>query len=257
MFANATLASAPASAAVSNTGAYNSFLEDVEALGKLEGAGTNSRPELAIKVTEAAQNGLISTEASSSDVADVWDAFRKSISTTATNKLERQASEKQQVSKLKQFARLGQVPSLNFDPVEMITHAREVVNNTPGCKGRTFDHLVKLAREQMKSPGEMLTDEQIRGFIQPADKDIKSELEKLQGALKTLTKIMEGNEEKGEPAYPSKELADAQNSLERRVSILQEQEKASELLQLRIKREAREQIPVVTSQGNEQLDEAA
>lgn len=192
----------------SNTRSYrDELLATVGDLGRAEGAGVNSRPELAAQVTAAAYAGTINADTKVADVAEIWSAYSQAMNEAKGDKTSGpQASAEQQISKLRVFAKLGETgASQNFDAVTYLGKVREMVNSTDGTKGSTFDNLVKIGRETVKL-GVELTDEEIRTILVPAAKDEitddERELAELSKMLKATEKLRDGTSEKSPRPSP-------------------------------------------------------
>jgi hypothetical protein len=182
-------------------------------LGAAEGQGTNSRAELAIAVCIAVTDGVINPSSKSPDVADMWDAFqaaRRAAKRDITGEDdiggEKAAtkSDEIQVSKLRQFAKLG--AKKEFVGHKVLTRARDFIAKEAAAKstyikGSTFDNLLTVARAMNSAKcTKGLTNPEIKNLLMPDEpEEVPNEvqwLKKLEGITKTITSLLDGTEER-------------------------------------------------------------
>jgi hypothetical protein len=160
--------------AVSVKAAYNALKSKVQGLGKTLGGGKTSMIALAEAVTEAAQDGTITSE----QVGEIYDQFKAGVTKGSTYADAGEVSDdaamgmapaksiEQQLSKLRQFIYLG--GKYETDALDLIMKARNMhiemlraANNggtdkekaelKKGIKpGSTYSVLVDVARAQLK-----------------------------------------------------------------------------------------------------------
>lgn len=153
-------------------------------LGAAEGKGDSSRPAAAIALVDAAREGYIDEDDAPEMFASYVNAKAKMAAhnplVTATGYDSEQKSAKQQVSKFRQFIKLGALP--NVDAPDLLDRAAKLVKGlvASGTKCHPmFDAMLNVAREQIKTPNDTLTDEQITAVVSKAEPRTKDELEKL------------------------------------------------------------------------------
>lgn len=189
----------------------------------------DNRHELAVHVCQGAQDGYIDVAKGSKDVADIWKAFQESrAKALGKTRAGNEPSFDVQVSKLNTFARAGVIAKTNqYDAVDVLNRAREIINTSDDIKGSTFDNMVKVARTQVHDDHAQapLTDAEILDAILPKEAEEKDELATLEALLKSAKKAHDGTKatdsKPAKPGYPSPELASAIASIEQRVAVLQ------------------------------------
>ena len=207
---------------LTNDNRLSDLLKAAGKLGKVEGQGGNSRHELAIQVTQAAQDGAISvgkdpvTGQAFRDVEAVWSAFQDARASALGNtRTGKEPSFDVQVSKLGVFAKAGVVAAAQgYDAVDVMTRARALINTTDDVKGSTFDNMVKVARVQIDNDHAQvaLTDGDILEAILPKEAEEKEEIDLWKAELKRLEKMRDGSKpsedgsKPGKPGFPSPEL---------------------------------------------------
>lgn len=166
------------------------FEKDLKKFGKAYGAGMNSRPAMALKATQAAQQiaGVDDKKAK-----DFYTIFQTAAANAKGLEYKREASFGVQVSKLKNFLQLGAMPQV--DGVEVLDMTVDIIEelskmNESPLKGSAYDNMVKVAREQLKRPEEPLSEEEVRGLLTP-DHSEKSSLDKLIDSYKRVRKLTE------------------------------------------------------------------
>lgn len=156
--------------------------------GKAAGMGANSRPACARLAIEAGQriNGITPQHAD-----ELWAEFQKGASKAKGVEYSIEASATQQVSKVRQFIKLGCCAQI--DGVELFDRGVDVIREFAKAgkenpmKGSAYDNLVALAREQLKNPEHSMTDDDIRKLFTHT-KDEKSALDKLTDLYKKAVK---------------------------------------------------------------------
>lgn len=153
-------------------------------LGAAEGKGDSSRPAAAIALTAAAREGYIDED----DAADMFASYVNAKAkiaahnplVTASGYDSEQKSAKQQVSKFRQLIKLGALP--NVDGPELLDRTAKLAKDltATGTKCHPmFDAMLNVARKQIETPNDTLTDEQITAVVAKAEPRTKSELDKL------------------------------------------------------------------------------
>jgi hypothetical protein len=180
--------------------AYDAVLKELEKLGATEGEGSMSRSKAAIRLAEAAREGVVDED----DAKEAYAVYQSGSAKVGMNKSGPKPdaslvdnSTKVQVSKFRQIIKMGALPVLN-DPFDsaavMLKRATDIANtlrgNEDGPKVKSpFDAMLDVARAQLETPEVKLIDEQITACVcKPETKD-KGELEKLAAAYKSLYKI--------------------------------------------------------------------
>ena len=165
------------------------FEKEIVAFGAAYGAGQNSRPSMAVRAVEAAAKVTTITP----DSAEVlWTKFQQAAAKKRGLEYKQEGSFKVQVSKFRQFLALGALPSI--DPVDVIERTvyviRELANQADSpLKGSAYDHMVNIARAQLKTPETALTNDQIKAELLPEEVEEKTPLDKLLDTYKKVTKL--------------------------------------------------------------------
>jgi hypothetical protein len=200
----------------------------VKPLGEQEGAGANSRPELAVQIAQAAREGFVSLEKDSPDVHDIWNDFQQARAERAGLPLDPEKSRTVQVSKLKTCAIMG--VTHHGRGADVLIRARELIP-TLNVKGSVFDNMVAVAREQKKSE-DLFDDDRIREVLTPNIEEKEyTELGELKKLLAAALKIKDGKKPSeanpdGKPAFPSPEIETVISSIEDRITALDAERKA-------------------------------
>ena len=168
----------------------DTFEKEVKSFGTAYGKGMNSRPAMAVRATQAAQQ---ITGISDKDAKDIYTIFQTAASRAKGLEYKAEASFGVQVSKLKNFLQLGAMPQV--DGVAVLDLAVDVIKELTAqeenpLKGSAYDNMVKVAREQLKSPEEPLSEEAIRHLLTP-DATEKTDLDKLIDNYKRVRKLTE------------------------------------------------------------------
>ena len=149
-------------------------------------------------------------------------------------------------SKFRTFIKLGYMPeSVCADPIGVMVDAGRIVAHIMGrplAEGekrpsiKTFDSLVKVAREQLKAD-HMLTPTEIEDIVRGRKEDeepkVKTEKDMLTEEIKRLQSIRDGKKDKDgnveRPAYPSKAVETSIAWLENRLAEINAAESAAKL----------------------------
>lgn len=182
------------------------FNRRVIQFGEAEGQGTNSRGALGVLVTEAAKTGLIKPK--TDELLPVFNKYAEARSKAQFTPYVAGSSDKQQVSKLVAFAKLGALPKI--DGVALLMRTASIVNEMmkaqPDIKWPSaYDQLLNVARYQVRhSPTAVLSDDIIKSVCSPKPKGPDAdEADKLEALRKAMEKIL-----KAEEVTPTEETAD-------------------------------------------------
>jgi hypothetical protein len=175
--------------------------------GQAEALGSASRPTAAVRLVDAAFDGLIGE----GDAESVYGEYQAGmVSVGKRNALTANASsEKVQVSKFRQFIKVGMLPGV--DARDVMARAGKVIEDLKKAEVKMyapFDALLNVARKQMETPEIALTDEQIQALVSKPEPKDKELLDKLIAAYKSTYKV---NEEAKMPSTAAavQALADA------------------------------------------------
>jgi len=165
----------------------------MRSLGAVDAKGSSSRPEAALRLVDAAFEGLVDE----SDAADMFGEYATGVAKAAAmNPLVTsqgngdQNSSKQQVSKFRQFIKVGMLPQI--DARDTMARAVKICKDLDATEARTysrFDALLNVAREQVKTSDTSLTDEQIIGVVTKAESADKTTLDRIIAAYKAAYKL--------------------------------------------------------------------
>lgn len=169
--------------------------KQLKTLGAADGKGSASRPEAGLRLVSAAYDGTIME----SDAEEMFASYAAGVSSAAkANPLVTcagdadQKSAKQQVSKFRQFIKVGMLPSI--DAREVMGRAVQISKDLEASGTKThsrFDAMLNVAREQIKQPDTPLTDDQITSIVAKPETAEKSEIDKLIAAYKAAHKLAE------------------------------------------------------------------
>lgn len=171
-----------------------SFFARVQALGKNEGLGDNSRPGLFVTTCEAALKRVIGVD----DCDDIFDRYSKSVAATQGVGWKPQASQKQQVSKLRVAIKLGLLTQVNgLELLNKVIAAQKAQRAANEGKNDfpPFDGLVKVSRFQLKAPDSMLPDEVISGLLIKGAADLPEEADRLEKIVKAIENLAGAKED--------------------------------------------------------------
>lgn len=169
------------------------LFQDVKRFGKAYGQGSNSRPAMAERAVEAAKT---LPDVGPADAENIYMAFQKAAAASKGIEYKVEASAKQQVSKLRQFLEMG--ANQNIDAVDVFSRAKAKITELAGLedsplRGSAYDNLVNVARAQISSPDNALTDDEIEAVLSP-EKVEKSILDKMIDSYKRLSKMFDSEE---------------------------------------------------------------
>lgn len=175
----------------SNSGlTKENLLREAGTFGRASGMGANSRPSLAMRYLEAA---FKLPDVGPDDAKEIYNKFSQAEARSKGIEHKVGSSANVQVSKLKRFGELGQLPRI--DGVEVMTRAVEVISrmarleNSP-IVGSTYDNMVKVARVQLSQPNSAMTEAEIEAAITPDRKD-KTIVDRLVDNYKSLSKTFD------------------------------------------------------------------
>jgi hypothetical protein len=202
-------------------------IELKKALTKLGGESiTTSKPEMAIRIVQAAQDGIIGEDDAQSTFDDYIAGRVKKVTDTNAGMLddegqtENKNSIKANVSKNRTLIKAGALFTTDtpIDFADVLDRA--VKMRAADLKSKIdvkppYDCFVDLAREQLKTPTIALDDEQISEKIRkPGAAEEKTFLVKLQDDHARLVKRANDSAEETEEKVPMQEIVDAATLLE-------------------------------------------
>lgn len=160
------------------------FMKDVRKYGAESAAGRDALPHLALRVVQAAADGLIDAEGTET----VYEAYIKADERRAA--IERTpAGRKAQISKLRQLVSLGCLTTV--DGFVVITDAKEVLEKVhekgEGKVKSAYAYFVDVARAQLKQDTP-LSKEALKELAFKSEPNPKT----LEGELEKVRKILEG-----------------------------------------------------------------
>lgn len=170
----ATMPVAPTPAMGDNRKAMQEqMFKEIDDLAQQEGAGVNSRAELGIRCVGWSANGM----ADVGDAKPIYDRYISNVQDIAATfgglkiKRNKESGEKQNISKIRQFLKMGGLRTI--DPVKVINHAAAVVKDER-LKGTItygpFDALLNIARAQCASTQTELSREEMLDCNRARDK---------------------------------------------------------------------------------------
>lgn len=168
------------------------MMRRVRTFGETEGKGQNSRPALGALICEAARDGLIKPK--TEEIGPIYAAYAEARGKAQFVPYVPGKSDKQQVSKLTQFAKLGALPKV--DGPDLIQRTADICNEmmkaAPEIKWPgAYDQLLTVARYQVNhSPTVKVTDEVIKHLLTPKTSDKEEpeadRLEKLRAQVEKM-----------------------------------------------------------------------
>lgn len=192
---------------ISNVKSYrDEVFKDCKKLGGEAAEGGDALPKLALRVLEAAESGVISTDKDkdgSDDVDKSYKAYvegfgKKAIYENTANGMKANAS------KLRQVARMGLEAGSKFDPIQAARDLKEIRESKlkldVKCKGM-YPALVELARAQLKLDRQ-ITREEIEEIVVKREAETKPVDEVLGKLRETLEKIITGEHKSGQCQDP-------------------------------------------------------
>ena len=164
--------------------------KDIRKFGSSEALGSAMRPIAAKTLVEAAYDGL----AKEGDAEELYAEYQAGMTAVGRkNPLTvGDASEKVQISKFRQFIKVGMLPGV--DARELMRRTSDAINahKTAGAKiNIPFDCLLNAARKQIASPDTDLTDAEIDACVLKAEAAKKEEIDKLIDLYKKSVKLEE------------------------------------------------------------------
>lgn len=199
--------------AFSNAITAETMLKDARCLGEAEGAGLNSRHELAMIVAEGCTSDVGAIKPGA-DVHAMWLAYTNGNRAEALSPEQtKEKSFQVQVSKLNAVAKFGAHPKVDAMIVLGRTKSIAVeLRASDETKVSIFDALVKVSRAHatLEQP---MTDDEIRTALMPTGvTDDKTEVKELEHMIAAMRKM--------EKTFASVPLADAIGKLEVRLEAL-------------------------------------
>lgn len=187
-----------------------SFMREFRRFGENEAAGANARPALANTLVEASYHGAIVED----DADAIFETYQKGVAARKGLGQVKQGSQTQQVSKMRTFIKMGAIPGIDARETmikagDAIRAAREANGGKPLAKS-PFDAYLSVARTQLQFPDAVLDDETIQVCINPAPRDEKLEVDKLDAIAVSMDNLRT-NEETSD---------DSANELEKALDIV-------------------------------------
>lgn len=158
--------------------------------GKAFGQGQNSRPSAALMCVDAAHR---CRDVGADDADKLYTMFAKGVAQMQGIEYAASASHKVQVSKMKRFLMLGQLPAI--DGVHVMNETCDAIVDLSRraespLRGSAYDNMVKVARRQIEQPTVELGRDQIVEILSEAP-DEKTELDKVVDAYKKVYGVNE------------------------------------------------------------------
>jgi hypothetical protein len=167
------------------------IFQEIEELGELEGRGGNAKPTLAVRCVEWAANG----DADVGDAKPIYERYIQKVESVAAvfgglkKKADPESGLKQNVSKIRQFLKMGGLKTIN--PVSVINDAAGVVKEER-AKGTIFyapfDALLNIARKQCVQTQVALSRQEMIDCNQPKERGDIAEADSLQQCKARLEK---------------------------------------------------------------------
>jgi hypothetical protein len=162
---------------------------EIDTLAEQEGRGGNARPQLAVMCVKWAKAGMADT----GDAEPIYKHYIDKVDevTAVFGGIRKKGTEevglKQNVSKIRQFLKLGAIE--RFNTVELIEEAQEVIKQER-AKGTIstspFDSLLNIAREQNKKDMPRLEREDMIRVNKPKDRPDVQEVDSLAQIIRRL-----------------------------------------------------------------------
>lgn len=181
-----------------NDNRYVDLLKDVRELGREAALGKDALPNLAMKVTTAARDGIISTEkdADGKDDADrIYEEYREAQSKKAKHE-HTEGGITGNTAKLRSFVNLGMLP--NIDPVDVLERAVKIRHEQKAKKEKVkgaYEAYIDVSRKQLDpvNQNDPLTDEVIIEVVRKKPGKTATPAERLADVYKELSAL---NDEK-------------------------------------------------------------
>lgn len=171
--------------------ALKTLRSELKKLGQMEGLGSASRPTAAKRLVDAAFDGLAkegdAEEFYGDYLAGMITAGKKSPLTSVGG-----ASEKVQISKFRQFIKVGMLPGV--DARELMDRVAAHLAASKSAEVATvapFEAMLSAARVQLAQPDVDLTDEQVAQCVDKPERASKEEIEKLIDVFRKAAKLNE------------------------------------------------------------------
>lgn len=166
--------------------------EVVKALGSKSADSVLAKPQMALAIVYARADGVIGDDAGPSTYDTYLEGRRSVLANSTMGAGIDDGGYKANVSKNTQLIRAAGLPGIEFPNVlTRSTGLRAaLVANDEKCKP-PFDAYVDLARAQLKSPGEKLSDQEIIAVILKKDAAEKGLIDKLIAAYKVARNLNE------------------------------------------------------------------
>jgi len=182
------------------------FMAEVRELGRDAAQGKDALPNLAMKTTIAARDGLISTEkdADGNDSADlIYGEYRESESKKAKHE-HTEGGIKGNTAKLRSFINLGMLP--NIDGAEVLERAVKIRHEQKAKKEKVksaYEALLDISRKQLDpvNVDEPLTDEVITEVIRKKPGKVTTAQERLAKVYEELSALNDEKELEGARSY--------------------------------------------------------
>lgn len=171
-------------------GAVEALMKNLRDLAAADVIGGASRPRAARRLVEASFDGIKDER----DAEELFNVYAAAMAKAAgkAGVIAEQGSTPQQISKFRQFLKLGALPAV--DGREVMERADRILRDlstTDTATYPTFDALLNTARAQIKSPEETLTDEQITAAVCRPERQEKDDIRRLVDAYKAAHKLAE------------------------------------------------------------------
>lgn len=184
----ATQSDDTAGAGHNSEGADKAFRAQLRRFGQAEAMGSASRPLAAALLVERAYDGGVRE----GDAEACYAEYQAGLNSVAKkNPLTSQSgSEKVQISKFRQFIKLGMLPAV--DGRDVMSRTGKAIEGLKQAEAKIvspFDAMLAVARKQIGQPEVPLTDAEIEAICTKPEKQDKEYLDKLIAAYKSVYKI--------------------------------------------------------------------
>jgi len=161
------------------------FMKEVAAFGQQEGKGANARPSFMLRVTQAAMLGAVKED----DATALHEAYQRNVAKSKGIAVVKQSSAPQQISKIKTMIKLGQLPLKDGGGEQILYRVGHAIKEATKANGdkplskSVVDCYLSAARQQLNTPEQPLSDDDIIAAVMPKPRDEALEVDKL-GALR-------------------------------------------------------------------------
>jgi len=186
------------------------WLDKCNELGKRKGGGNAAELEWFEDMVERATRSEITPD----DAQEGYNAWRSGVDASQgfKAKVQKKSTKEKAVSETKVMIAWGSLPNASANRV--FGTVQRVVNSTASLRGEMAEHLLKVARQQIKKPDAPFTEAEIKQLLtMDPEKAEKVEVEELAVERKRLQKI-------GEKYTFSNHLRSAINSISERIDQL-------------------------------------